>query len=154
MMASVTSSYVETFTNSNGELRPLPENALKEDAKEFAREVYRVFAHPRGFDLGSSSTYSDDFLVMVWAGFNFYYEPDTASIIHKYRNLAYLHEKETSAVMPLWEVDSPHIRKEAYFLEYAIEAVADAWCEKPLTSEQITDIAERAMEYACKKPAE
>ncbi len=150
----LTTSYIDNFNDSKGGLIPFPENALTDTAREFAREVYRVFAHPRGFDLGNSAEINDDFLLMVWAGVHYYCAPDTASIIHKYRNLAYLHEEEAGTVMPLWDVKSPYIRKQAYFLEYAIEAVVDAWCERPLTSEQIANIAERAMEYACKKPDE
>ena len=128
----------------------LPEAAFTEVALNFATEVYRVFTHPRGFDLGNSLAFGDDFALMAWAGNTFFSEPDTAALIHKYRRLASKSEDTT----PLWHVESPTKRHEANFIEYATEAVADAWCEKPLTSEQVADIAERAMEYAYKKPIE
>lgn len=149
----------------------IPIDALTPIAREFALEVFRVFSHPHAFDYGSGiapemrrgllndfGTFS--FLMQVWAGLNKNSAEEGAYYIHKYRNLAYLYcreltgytsDKEVNLLTPISEVENTYDAREAYFLAYAVDAVADAWGgDSPLTSEQVERIANAAMEYAVK----
>jgi hypothetical protein len=140
------------------DLISLPIEAFAPDNYRLAMEVYRTFSLPQAFDTGAFEGLDqfrrDAFIVQVWAGEKYH----SAYNIHKYRNLAWMHyagnfilHDEDLLVCPLPDIHDIFIAREAYFLEYAIEAVIDVWNDSALTSEQIKTISERAMEYAVKK---
>jgi hypothetical protein len=163
--------YIGDFLNSYSDdditwenLKPLPPSAFTYESRQFATEVYRVFCDGAAFDAGSPIDFNqlnmDDtnqltFLLQVWAAFSY---PDEAAFRANWiKNILLLHyycagkHKSLRDVVHFTDIDDVYELRRLYFVEYAVEAVADCWQGTPLRKDEVKRIANGAMEYSVKK---